>query len=156
MYIRQGEPTDATMASMYWRKTFTPPGTPDPGRDRCGLLWCSPIVPNVGSHATEVTNLATRVLLEYGFEPQMSVSLATERTLICVITIGYDRDVPGADQKATRCYRSLTTELLERGYRPYRLNVDSMDFMGGDGDYATLLRALKAAVDPNGILARRA
>ncbi len=30
----------------------------------------------------------------------MSIALVTERTIICVVTISYDRDVPGEDERA--------------------------------------------------------
>ena len=98
-----------------------PPPAPDPDRDGCGLLWCSPVVPNTGADAAAVTGLVTRLLLEHGFEPQMSLSIATERMLICVITISYDRDVPGEDERALACYRALSEELVAQGYPPYRL-----------------------------------
>ena len=47
----------------------------------------------------------------------------------------------------------LTEQLLARGYPPYRLNVSSMHHVGGDDVYADVLRKLKGALDPNGILA---
>lgn len=150
--LMRGVPTDETMASSYWRKKAPPPADPDPDRDRCGLLWWSPVVPNTGTHALEVADLVDRLLLSHGFEPQMSISFATERTLVCVITISYDRDVPGEDERAMACFRELTTELLARGYPPYRLSVARMD-AGGSESYGTLLRALKKAMDPIGILA---
>ena len=148
----RGVPTDETMASSYWRKKTPPPTDPDPDRDRCGLLWWSPVVPNTGTHALEVADLVDRLLLSHGFEPQMSISFATERTLVCVITISYDRDVPGEDERAMACFRDLTTELLARGYPPYRLSVARMD-AGGSESYGTLIETLKKAMDPAGILA---
>ena len=98
--LMKGVPTDAPMASAYWRKKSGIPADMDPDRDGCGLLWCSPVLPNTGAHAIEVTRLATEVLLDHGFEPQMSISLATERSAICVITISYDREVAGEDDRA--------------------------------------------------------
>jgi 4-cresol dehydrogenase (hydroxylating) len=150
--LLKGTPTDSPMASTYWRKKTAVPAQMDPDRDRCGLLWCSPVLPNTGKHATEVTELATNVLLRYGFEPQMSMSLATERSAICVITISYDRDVAGEDERALECYRALSAELLARGYPPYRLNVASMGSVSAQGAYADVLGSLKAVLDPNGIL----
>ena len=69
--LLKGVPTDAPMASAYWRKRTAPPDAPDPDRDRCGLLWCSPVLPNTGADLREVTELAVRVVLEYQFEPQI-------------------------------------------------------------------------------------
>ena len=83
----------------------------------------------------------------------MSISLATERTAICVITISYDRAVAGEDERAFQCYRTLVEELLARGYPPYRLTVRSMNYLGTPSPTASALAAVKHALDPNGILA---
>jgi 4-cresol dehydrogenase (hydroxylating) len=110
------------------------------------------VVPNTGEHALAVAGLVDRLLLEHGFEPQMSISLATERTLVCVITISYDRQVDGEDERAMACYQALSNELLARGYPPYRLSLARMAAGGGE-TYQRLLEVLKGAVDPRGILA---
>src|SRR5262249_35726633 len=100
-----------------------------------------------------VTDLTTRIVLEHGFEPQMSLSLATERSAICVTTISYDRHVAEEDERALACYKELTEELIARGYPPYRLNVRSMTYPHGSHEYGAVIGKLKAALDPNGILA---
>jgi 4-cresol dehydrogenase (hydroxylating) len=151
--LLKGVPTDSTLASTYWRKRTEAPPNPDPDRDGCGLLWCSPVAPNTGRDAIAVTTLASDVLLRHGFEPQISVSLATERSLICITTISYDRGIPGADQRARDCYDDLIAQLLARGYPPYRLNIASMQYAAGSGAYAGVLHRLKSALDPNGVLA---
>jgi 4-cresol dehydrogenase (hydroxylating) len=151
--LLKGVPTDSTLASTYWRKRTPPPADPDPDRDACGLLWCSPVAPNTGSDVLAVTRLAADVLLRHGFEPQMSVSLATERSLICVTTISFDRAVPGQDERAMTCYEELVKQLLARGYPPYRLNVASMHHVADAGAYGEVLRRLKSTLDPNGVVA---
>jgi 4-cresol dehydrogenase (hydroxylating) len=150
--LMKGVPTESPMASAYWRKKTAVPSDMDLDRDGCGLLWCSPVLPNTGAHATEVARLATDVLLDHGFEPQMSMSLATERSAICVITISYDRHVPGEDQRALDCYRVLVEALLARGYPPYRLPVGAMGYHGRS-DASSVMHSLKAVLDPNGVLA---
>jgi 4-cresol dehydrogenase (hydroxylating) len=151
--LLKGIPTDTPLQSTYWRKKMPIPAQMHPDRDGCGLLWCSPVVPNTGRHVAAVTTLATKIVLEHGFEPQMSISLATERSVFCVTTISYDRDIPGEDERAIECYRVLTEQLLARGYPPYRLNVSSMRYAKTDDAYAGMLRDLKTALDPNRILA---
>ena len=151
--LMQGVPTDATMASAYWRKKTPPPTDPDPDRDGCGLLWCSPVVPNVGDEVLKVTRLATAIVADHGFEPQMSLSMASERMSICVITISYDRAVEGEDARALACYRVLLDRLIAAGYPPYRLSVASMDGLGGAPTYSRALAALRSALDRQGILA---
>jgi 4-cresol dehydrogenase (hydroxylating) len=151
--LLQGVPTDLALASVYWRKKSQIPAVVDPDRDRCGLFWCSPVVPNRARDINDVTQLVTRTLIDDGFEPQMSISMANERMSICVATISYDRDVPGEDERAFASYTRLTDALVERGYPPYRLNVRGMHYLGADGAYGSLLRSLKQSLDPNDILA---
>lgn len=151
--LMKGVPTDATLASAYWRKKPDMANGSDLDGDGCGLLWCSPVVPNTGADLRVVAELATATLLEHGFEPQVSVSLASERSAIAIITISYDRSDVGADVRALGCYRALTADLLARGYPPYRVNVASMDLVDDSGSHAEAIRAIKFAVDPRGILA---
>lgn len=152
--LLKGVPTAETLASSYWRKRGPAPPDPDPDRDRCGLLWCSPVMPNTGRDVEAVTGFAHRTLLAHGFEPQMSLSLATERMAICVITISYDRDVPGEDDRAMACYSELGEALITQGYPPYRLSVAAMHLVDpAQTGYGSVLRAMKHALDPGGILA---
>ena len=151
--LMRGEPTDGTMASAYWRKRTAPPTDPDPDRDGCGLLWSSPVLPNTGAHALSLTRAVTDILLAHGFEPQMSISMATERTLICVTTISYDREVPGEDDRAAACYADLNERLLAMGYPPYRWSILSSHLSAGDGAMIRTLDAIRRGLDPNNILA---
>jgi len=79
--------------------------------------------------------------------------LLTERVLDCVISIGYDRDIQGEDQRALECYDELMDKLTSSGYYPYRLGIHSMKTMAkGEDSYNQLLRQLKSTLDPNNIL----
>ena len=151
--LLKGIPTESTLASAYWRKRTAAPAETDPDRDGCGLLWCSPVMPSRGRDVMAVTDLATTLILSHGFEPQISISLASERMAIGIITISYDRELEGEDERAAACYRALTKELLARGYPPYRLNVSSMGLLDDGPSYARMVHALKQALDPNGIMA---
>jgi 4-cresol dehydrogenase (hydroxylating) len=150
--VLQGIPTEGFLASAYWRKKMPVPANIDPDADKCGLLWCSPVAPNTGKDVAEVAQLATEITLRYGFEPILSVSLINERMTITTIALTYDREESGEDARAQSCFQTLTQQLLELGYPPYRLNVNSMDVASGTGAYSNTLRDIKAALDPNGIL----
>ena len=129
------------------------PADRNPDRDGCGLLWCSPVAPLDGSHALYVAEVATRVVLSHGFEPMISMTVLTERALSCIISIAYDRDIPGEDQRARQCHTSLLSELATSGYHSYRLGIGSMAAMNDGSAYGELLTTLKRALDPNDILA---
>ncbi|HWB86064.1 MAG TPA: FAD-binding oxidoreductase [Bryobacteraceae bacterium] len=151
--LMKGIPTDHPLASTYWRKRTPPSERMDPDRDGCGLLWCSPLSPCDGEHARRLTALATKLVLEKGFEPAISLTMITDRALACIISLAYDRSVPGEDERTALCQQDLLHELAQAGYYPYRLGISSMSAMNGDSSYTNLLREIKQSVDPNGILA---
>ena len=151
--LMKGIPTDHPLASTYWRKRTPPPSRMDPDRDGCGLFWCSPVVPSDGRDAMLVTRLATDLTLDHGFEPAISLTMITDRALACIISLAFDRDVPGEDERAAACYHDLLDKLAQNGYHSYRLSVDAMRAMNGSSAYTSLLERLKASVDPRNILA---
>jgi 4-cresol dehydrogenase (hydroxylating) flavoprotein subunit len=151
--LLQGIPTDRSLASVYWRKKNAPPVEMDPDRDGCGLMWCSRVAPAEGKHAVVLADTSSEILLRHGFEPLLSITLNTDRSIICVISLTYDRDVEGEDERARTAIDELENALTKKGYLPYRLGIQSMDQMGGCGAYAGLLRAIKQFVDPADILA---
>jgi 4-cresol dehydrogenase (hydroxylating) len=151
--LLQGVPTDQPLASTYWRKRFPPPAAMDPDQDGCGLLWCSPVVPADGAHAEELVALAGEILLRYGFEPAISLTMITERSLACVISIAYDRHVPGEDEQASACHRELLRRLADAGFHCYRMTSHSSAGLKPSPGYDGLLRTLKRSLDPNQILA---
>jgi 4-cresol dehydrogenase (hydroxylating) len=106
-----------------------------------------------GHHVETVARVANEILLEYGFEPSISMTLITERAVACVISICYDRSEPGHDDQAMACYRRLQKELTGRGYHSYRLGIQAMSEMRGPDGYSDLVRAIKNSIDPNSVLA---
>jgi 4-cresol dehydrogenase (hydroxylating) len=151
--LMKGVPTDHPLASTYWRKRTPPPADMDPDRDGCGLLWCSPVAPNDGRHARKLTGIAAELMLRHGFEPAISLTVLTDRTIACIVSIAYDRDVEGEDQRALECYRDLIDSFARDGYHSYRLGVNSMTAMGENGAYIEVLQKIKQALDPGGVLA---
>jgi 4-cresol dehydrogenase (hydroxylating) flavoprotein subunit len=151
--LLQGIPTDQPLASTYWRKRFPPPADMDPDQDGCGLLWCSPVAPADGVQAEELVALAGEILLRYGFEPAISLTMITERSLACVISITYDRHVPGEDEKASACHYELLRRLSDAGFYCYRMTSQASAGLEPSPGYDTVLRSLKRSLDPNQILA---
>ena len=153
--LMRGEPTAQPLASAYWRKRTAPPppGQMDPDRDRCGLLWCAPVAPLDGAHAERLAALSSDVLLSHGFEPLISITLVTERAITCVVSISYDRDTAGEDERALSCYHALLDLLHGEGYLSYRLGIQAAGHHVTADNAAALLARLKRACDPSGVLA---
>uniref|UniRef100_Q026P1 FAD linked oxidase domain protein n=1 Tax=Solibacter usitatus (strain Ellin6076) TaxID=234267 RepID=Q026P1_SOLUE len=150
--LMKGIPTAHPLASTYWRKRTPPPEDMDPDRDGCGLLWCSPVAPNDGRHAERIVAIASECMLRHTFEPMISITVLTDRTLSCILALEYDRDVPGEDKRAITCYLELLDLLAAQGYYSYRLSIAGMSSLGESGTYQDLLSSLKHLLDPNQIL----
>jgi 4-cresol dehydrogenase (hydroxylating) len=151
--LMRGVPTTQALSSAYWRKRSPVPAAPDPDRDRCGLLWHAPVTSADGQEVAALCEIATAVLLRWGFEPMISLTLLTPRSIHCVLSISYDRDIAGDDEKAMACYEELTTRCAERGFYPYRLGIQGMGRTDRPEAYRRVIHALKAALDPNDVLA---
>jgi 4-cresol dehydrogenase (hydroxylating) flavoprotein subunit len=151
--LMRGVPTRHALASAYWRKRLPIPADPDPDRDRCGLLWYAPVAPASGKDVADLAGLAASTLLDFGFEPMISLTLLTPRTIYAVLSITYDRDLSGEDERAMDCYHALVQRCENAGFYPYRLGIQSMLQSGHHDGYSALLATLKGALDPNSILA---
>jgi 4-cresol dehydrogenase (hydroxylating) len=100
-----------------------------------------------------VTRFAIELVLRHGFEPCISLTLITERAIACIISISYDREEAGQDERAMACYQDLLRQLAQRGYHSYRLSIASLDAAETSDNYTGLLRSVKRTLDPEGILA---
>ncbi|MFL6414282.1 MAG: FAD-binding oxidoreductase [Bryobacteraceae bacterium] len=151
--LMQGVPTNQPMHSAYWRKKMAVPADPNPDRDRCGLLWYAPIAPTDGEAVAELTSLSSEILLRHGFEPQISLTLLTPRMTCCIVSISFDRDVPGEDERAKACYDEVSERCMASGFYPYRSGIQGNFQAHQSQNYRSFAQRLKVALDPNGILA---
>ena len=79
--------------------------------------------------------------------------MLSDRTISCIISLGYDREVEGEDERAKVCYHELLDSLARNGYYSYRLSIGSMNRMGENSEYMGFLQDMKTLLDPAGILA---
>ena len=151
--LMQGVPTEQPLLSAYWRKRTLPNNNPHPDRDRCGLLWYAPVAPAEGKSVQKLAEIAASTLLRFKFEPMLSLTFITPRMVSCVVSISYDRDVPGEDDRAAACHDELVNICSDNGYYPYRLGIRSMDLLQEPPTFMRFVQTLKTAIDPNAILA---
>lgn len=151
--MTKGIPTDAMVSSVYWRKKDGIPDTMNPEMDNCGLMWCAPIAPTSGKHAMALWSIIESVFEHYSFEPAVTITLLTERTMDCVIAISYDRSIEGEDQRAKSCHDELLKKLTDTGYYPYRLGIQSMQGLPkAEISYEEFITSIKTSLDPQNIL----
>lgn len=142
----------ASLKSIYWRKPTPMPDAPDPDRDGCGLIWCCPVAPFRAANIRQCLAILEETLPAHGFEPIIGIQCVTMRAVYIIASIVYDRHQPGHDQAALDCYHALHTRLARAGFFPYRLPILA-PLPPAQDDTDSVLRDLKAAVDPAGILA---
>jgi len=151
--LLRGVPTEQSLGRAYWRKSMPVPADPDPDRDGCGLIWTAPVAPTEGEYAARLAGIVERRLLAHGFEPMISVTLLTERSIACVVSITYDSEKRGEGEKAMESYLALQAELEGEGYYSYWLAMPALPSPAADSAYRRLLKNIRTALDPNQVLA---
>lgn len=154
--IMHGTPNDVALALAYWRSGALPePGQPkNPARDGCGLIWFAPLVPIRGKDVRRYINMIERICPQYGINPLITLTTVNDRCFDSTVPLLFDRRDADATARANECYRALYKEGQKEGFLPYRLNIDAMDILNTGGSaFSQLASQLKAAVDPNFILA---
>lgn len=140
----------------YWRKRSPVPeeGNLDPDRDRCGFISTVIILPYEGKDVVAAFRLIEEEVTAAGFEPNFAVRCGTDRNVEITSFLIYDRETEGDDERAMACHRRLLARLMERGYLPSRLGLQSVGLMPPpEPGRRELHRRLKEALDPHGILA---
>ncbi len=150
-----GVPTNDNVRSLYTKKNNPiPDGDLDPDRDRCGAMWVCPEIPFDGATVANVVGFCEAILRSSGYDPVIGMSTVTARTLRVFTSIFYDRDEPGADDRALRCHNQLMEALSAAGMFPFRLGVHSMPVANqAAGACWYLIEKIKDSLDPNHILA---
>lgn len=148
-----GFPNPVNLKTAYWRKRGVPYG-PNPETDRCGVIWLCPALPFKGELIAEVFQVLEELGYQHRLETQIGLSAISPRLVHAYVSLIYDRDVAGEDERAMACHDQMLAWLLKKGLPPYRLGIQSMGGVGLPNDgYAQLLRGLRHQLDPLGIIA---
>lgn len=153
--LQQGIPTEFFVRHAYFRNARNRPDRDvDPARDRCGLIWFAPILPYSNEHLQPYLQACRTRFREFGFDFYVAMLLMNPRSMICLMSVLYDRDEPEEASRAQQLYETLLCDMLERGYQQYRAGLSSWNtvFLGAPG-LEQLAHRIKAAVDPDRILA---
>lgn len=147
-------PSGDGMFGLYWRKRGGAVADADPNRDRCGLLWCDYVIATDAAPIARAVHHVEGLVRSYGFEPAIELHAVWPRATYLVVSLAYDRDVLGEDDRAEACDRELTAYLRPFGAVPARRRVGSMDLLPAPSDdSAAILSRIKSALDPARIVA---
>ncbi len=119
-----------------------------------GLVWLAPVSPARGSDALRQRDMARSILATYGMD-YLAAPTVYGRDLHHLTAVLFDHGDPQAVQRAKACFRDLATAFADNGYGLTRVSIDLMDQVARSyGETRRdVNRALKRALDPNGILA---
>ena len=92
-----------------------------------------------GPQVEKLAAFTSEILLRFGFEPMISLTMLTPRIVFCVISITYDRDIASDEEQAGQCYRELVRRCTEEGYYPYRMGIKSMGNEDEPNSYSALM-----------------
>jgi 4-cresol dehydrogenase (hydroxylating) flavoprotein subunit len=157
LQILEGVPGQVALPLAYLKNPMRPSGDDvaySPDRDQCGLIWFSPLLPMDGNLARDFAAEVYRVCLYHEVEPLITLTAISERCFDSTIPILFNKHDPNEVAKAHRCQRALIQMAQDMGIFPYRLDISSMSelYAVHNGTSAKLWRAIKSAVDPQGLI----
>ncbi|MCS5722168.1 FAD-binding oxidoreductase [Herbiconiux sp. CPCC 203407] len=116
-----------------------------------------PVSPLTGKHVAAASRIMRTHIEAAGFD-YIGGWLATDRHAVNVLMIFFDAADPVESEKVRTAFAELVPLLAAEGYGEYRAHLEFMDavadqFSWNDHALREFTRTLKAAVDPNGVLA---
>ena len=152
--VMQGIPSDYFVRHAYFKSPLEKPEDAHPDRDNCGLIWFAPIAPCTGNHVQVVLNLCKQLFIHHNFDFYAALLMQNSRSMIILLSIFYDKDIPAEANRAQVLYSALTEATQKAGYQQYRTGTMGMAALFSTApEYGRFVRRLKTALDPMGILA---
>lgn len=153
--ILKGEPGDYIVGFAYFKAHGPRPTTNvDPARDNAGLIWLAVVAPLTGRHADALVRLCQPIFYKHGFDWSCTFIMVNPRSLLGLIEIFYDKTNPDECTRAQALYHELADATLRAGYQQYRTSIEhGAHIMESAPEFQQMLDAMKAAVDPDNIIA---
>src|SRR5207245_670353 len=100
------------------------------------------------------TDLVTEICTNHGIEPLITMTSLSDRCFDSSVPLLFDRRDADQTTRAQSCYRALLEAGRRDGFLPYRVSAHAMDWLtGSDRPFWDMVAAIKAAIDPGGIIA---
>jgi 4-cresol dehydrogenase (hydroxylating) len=155
MALIAGKPSRVALPLAYWQTQTTSPlqARLNPAADGCGLIWYSPLIPMRPAEASEYVAMVNEVCARHAIEPLITLTSLSDRCFDSSVPLLFDRRNPEATARAQACYRALLDAGKAKGFLPYRIGVDAMDWLVRPGlPYWDTIAAIKSAIDPRHII----
>ncbi|MCE3261616.1 MAG: FAD-binding oxidoreductase [Pseudoduganella sp.] len=146
-----GQPTDAAVDNLLWKFGASGLSATELDASNCGLLFINPALPMDGATVVRVLDK----LQDARTQPlYITINIESATSLVAVINLLFDRSQPGEQEAALACSDKLYAVLRAEKLEVYRARADMMEQVVAPGDpFWETVKALKDALDPNGVLA---
>lgn len=153
--ILKGEPNESILALAYFKnKDQQPKKALDPVRDKCGLIWFAPILPARGNEIRLFLDEIKLICAGNRFETAAILIQVNPRTFIVLVPLFFDRKNVEEAERSQKTYDQLCDLLSTHHYQQYRCCTPQMEnILESNPSYRRLMRTIKRAVDPNGVIA---
>ncbi len=149
--VARGQPTEHFVRHVYFKSSMSKPAEAHPDRDNVGAIWFAPAVPMHGAEVARTLDRVRALYREFDFDFYVALLAQNSRTLISLFCIFYSKDNADETRRAKELHTALQEAVFAAGLQPYRTGVQAPT--GYPEGYARMLQSIKAAMDPNGILA---
>jgi 4-cresol dehydrogenase (hydroxylating) len=153
--ILRGEPGEYIVGFAYFKSRGPRPRVNvDPARDQAGLTWMAVVTPLTGRHTKALVDLCASAFEKHGLDFSITFIMVNPRSALGLIEIFYDRHNPDECARTQALYEELGEATARAGYQQYRTSVAYSDrILESAQPFQRLVDKLKAAVDPEGVLA---
>lgn len=150
--LQKGIPTDHPLRILMNDESVSS-STIDPGGYSTCFLWINAVCAAERSGVADILSICKDEFSREGYEFRVTFTAVNPRSLIMITNINFERN-EAAIEKATAFSTRLYKRLIEAGFPPYRSGSGSFYKMPAVPEETTnLLKRIKSAMDPNGVLA---
>ncbi len=154
MDILEGRPNSVALPLAYLKNSIRPTSSPNPDQDDCGLIWFAPLLPIQPQLVRQFCKIATSICIRHQIEPLITMTAISERCFDATLPLLYAKQSSSGHKRAELCLNELLAMARSMGLFPYRLDIERLAaFHSGAAPAFDLVRTIKRAVDPNGLLA---
>jgi len=149
--VMRGEPQDTSCLAAFGIKTLDDVDL----HGTRGWVVFLPVLPLRADAMERAFELAHEVVAPHGFEPRITMNFLGRSAVESLIAVVFERSDAEASARAQAALHSLHAAFRGSGFALYRSDVDHQAgaLLYGDEPHGHVLRALKASLDPRGLIA---
>jgi 4-cresol dehydrogenase (hydroxylating) len=117
------------------------------------LMWYSSRISSRSQDVATFVDVASRCYAKHGFEYPLEMLLVTPNDIIAIQKIDWEPGNRKQEARAWELYETLRKELVQAGFNPYRLGVQSQAETLHPKERQRTLQRLKETFDPNRVIA---